>query len=108
MADTPTPTSSGFLSGIGDLFGAAVNNSGGIASVIGAIKGGTPATQTSNLQYDAFGRLPGQAGYGTATAPAATTATGLAALSTPVKIAIAAGILALGFMLFQITGRRRK
>lgn len=92
MADTTTSTNTGFLAGVTDFFGSVFSNASGIADVIKATKGST----TTNLQYDQYGRLPGQAGYGTATPPTAgiQANTGFASLSTGAKVGIFGGLAA--------------
>lgn len=63
-----TTSNGGFLSGVSDAVGSILDNSSGIAGIISAVKGNNkPAAAPSS--YDAYGRLPGQPGYGTAAAP---------------------------------------
>lgn len=96
-----------FMSGVNDFFGSILTNAGGIANVITATKGGG-SNNTANLQYDAFGRLPGQPGYGTATPPAtgvaSSTSGWFASLSNGVKLAIFGGVAAVvvgAFFMFR-------
>lgn len=103
-----TTSSGGFMSGVTDIFGSVLNNSSGIADVIKATKSTNAQTQTPNLQYDQYGRLPGQAGYGTATPPATgVQSTGFSSLSTGLKIAIAAGVAVVGFVVYKLLKRKR-
>lgn len=67
MATDTTQTKS-FMSGLSDIFGSVLEAA---PKVITAINTKAPAQSTNEVPkaYDAYGRLPGQPGYGTAQAP---------------------------------------
>lgn len=111
MAETTTTTSTGFLSGVTDLLGSVFNNASGIADLVNAATGNNKTTTpTTNLQYDQYGRLPGQAGYGTSTPPASgiQATTGFASLSTGAKVGILGGIVAAGIAFFYFLTRKKR
>lgn len=109
MAETTTTTSNGFLTGVTDLLGSVFTNASGIADLVNAATGNNK-TPTTNLQYDQYGRLPGQAGYGTPTPPASgiQATTGLASLSTGAKAGIIGGITAFAVAVVYFLTRKKR
>lgn len=98
MADTPS--SGGFLGGITDFFGSVLEKAPSIINAVNAPK------QNAATQRDAYGRLPGESGYGTALAPSGIRAAGLPTWVKPVAIGVAV-VLGLGLLWKLFKGSRK-
>ncbi len=97
-----------FLDGVSDFAGSILEKAPAVIDAINAPKVAKAETTKQVTQADQFGRLPGQAGYGTATPPAGVqqTASLFSGLPAWVKpAAIAGGILAGVLILWRLLKR---
>lgn len=90
-----TTQSGGFLSGISDFFGSVLEKAPSIINAVNA-----PKVNAAANQRDAYGRLPGESGYGTALAPAGIQTGALPTWVKPVAYVVG-GLLAIG-LLFRL------
>lgn len=87
-----TSPTGGFLGGITDFFGSVLQKAPDVINAINA-----PKTQSAANQRDAYGRLPGESGYGTALAPSGIKAAGLPTWVKPVAYVVG-GLLAVALL----------
>ena len=91
-----------------DFAGSILDRAPDIINAVNAPKVAEAKTQTQVTQQDAYGRLPGTAGYGTATPPAGVTPAASVFSGLPVWVkpaAIAAGILGGVLLLWRLLRR---